>query len=252
MKITILGCGPSYGMPSLSRGFGECDPLIPENRRTRTAAVIEINGYNILIDSGPDIREQLLRTGIRKIDALLYTHAHYDHMGGADDLRSLFTKEGQKLPVFGVKKDLKAFKSLLSYLFEHSDNKSFFELHEIRTGKPFLFNGISIVPILQQHGNDTSVGYRIGQLAYSTDVKFISEDGFGALSGISTWVLGVVTKTLNTKHINLDEARAWINRIQPQQTYLTHMGAKMDYRRLCDELPENIRPCYDGMVITMK
>jgi len=252
MKITILGCGPSYGVPSLSRGFGQCDPLTPENRRTRTAAVVEINGYNILIDSGPDIREQLLRTGIRKIDALFYTHAHYDHMGGADDLRVLFQDGHQKLPVYGVKKDLNAFKSLLSYLFEHSDNKNIFELNEIHPRETFSCFGIPITPILQQHGNATSIGYRIQELAYSTDVKFIDEDGFDTLIGISTWILGVVTKNLNQKHINLDVALSWINRIQPQKAFLTHMGAKMDYHSLCNELPSHIRPCYDGMVIEIK
>ncbi len=249
MKITILGCGPSYGVPSLSRGFGDCDPLTPENKRSRTAAVIEVNGYNILIDSGPDIREQLLRTGIRKIDALLYTHAHYDHMGGADDLRVLFQETNQKLPVYGVKKDLIAFKSLLSYLFEHSDNKNIFELHEIESGQAFMIYDIPVIPILQQHGSTTSIGYRIQDFAYSTDVKAINETGFNALQGISTWILGVVTKTMNNKHINLDEARDWINKIHPQKAYLTHMGSKMDYHRLCDELPAHIRPCYDGMII---
>lgn len=249
MKITILGCGPSYGVPSLSRGFAQCDPLTPENRRTRTAAVVEINGYNILIDSGPDIREQLLRSGIRKIDALLYTHAHYDHMGGADDLRVLFQDTGKKLSVYGVKKDLNAFKSLLSYLFEHSDNKNIFELNEIHPGESFLVHGIPVMPILQQHGNATSIGYRIQELAYSTDVKSIDETGFSALKGISTWILGVVTKSINNKHINLDEAKAWIDYIRPKQAYLTHMGGKMDYHTLCRELPANIRPCYDGMVI---
>ena len=170
-------------------------------------------------------------------------------MGGADDLRVLFQDEHQKLPVYGVKKDLSAFKSLLSYLFEHSDNKNIFELHEIHPGEIFSCFDIPIIPILQQHGNTTSIGYRIQELAYSTDVKAIDETGLNALMGISTWILGVVTKKLNQKHINLDEALTWIERIQPQKAFLTHMGANMDYRTLCNELPAHIRPCYDGMVI---
>ena len=135
------------------------------------------------------------------------------------------------------------------YFSERFNSDKWFELHEIESGQAFMIYDIPVIPILQQHGSTTSIGYRIQDFAYSTDVKAINETGFNALQGISTWILGVVTKTMNNKHINLDEARDWINKIHPQKAYLTHMGSKMDYHRLCDELPAHIRPCYDGMII---
>ena len=248
MHIKILGCGPSYGVPSLTRGFGDCDPTNPKNFRLRSSVLVQEKGINILIDSGPEVRIQLLRAGHPKLDAVFYTHEHYDHMGGADDLRVDVSEKTGNLPVYLSESALEHFKSMLDYLFlPGTDNKSIFDVHIIKPYQPIQIGDLEILPIPQKHGEGISIGYRIGDFAYSTDVVAMDDRAFQALAGVKVWVLGVVTPIKNSKHINVDTALQWIKRVNPKQTYFTHMGARMDYDTLCRTLPDNIRPVYDGM-----
>ncbi len=249
MRIKILGCGPSFGVPSLSRGFGLCDPINPKNTRMRSSILIQDKGTSILIDSGPEVRLQLLEAGRPNLDAVLYTHSHYDHMGGADDLRASLNENQETLPVYLSEKDANHFKRLLEYMFQpHTRGKSVFDLRIIKPLEPFQVNDIEILPILQHHGAGDSIGYRIGDFAYSTDVADMDEDSFNALKGIKVWILGVVTTVPDTnKHLNVDKALKWIDKIQPERAYFTHMGTRMDYDTLCRQLPLYIRPVYDGL-----
>ena len=251
MKVRILGCGPSYGVPSLSRGYGACNPDNPKNTRTRTAMLLETEQGNIVFDTGPEIRQQLIAAGTPKIDALVYTHSHYDHMGGAEDLRKALgnEKNPHPLPVYLTHTDEREFRNLLYFAFKPISDTPLFDIHNIKPYQEFNINGLKIMPIKQYHETSISIGYRINNFAYSTDVKRMDEEGFEALKGIKTWILGVTTQTLNTKHINLDEALEWINHIKPERAFLTHMGTRMDYDTLCKELPSHIRPVYDGMEI---
>ena len=252
MQIKILGCGPSYGVPSLSRGYGECDPKNPKNFRLRSSVLIQEKGLNLLIDSGPEVRIQLLAAGNPKLDAVLYTHEHYDHMGGADDLRADISEHTGNLPVYMDETAVPHFKNMLEYLFQpNMTAKSIFDLHVIKPYQKFQINGVEILPIPQKHGNGVSMGYRIGDMAYSTDVVEMEERAFQALVGIKVWILGVVTPIPNKKHINVETALEWIKRINPERAYFTHMGARMDYDRLCATLPSHIRPVYDMMDITV-
>lgn len=249
MKIRILGCGPSYGMPSLSRGYGQCNPNNPKNTRTRTAMLLQTEHGNICFDTGPEIRLQLLSAGSPKISALIYTHAHYDHMGGAEDLHKIMDINQPKMPVYISQDDHQELKHIFYFAFPPFVKESFFDVHVINPYEPFDVNGLQIIPIKQYHGSKISFGYRIGDFAYSTDVKNMDEKGFEILKGIKTWILGVTTLSLNDKHINLDEALSWIDKIKPERVFLTHMGTKMDYDELCRILPPHIRPVYDGMEI---
>ena len=258
MKVRVLGCGPSNGIPSLSRGFGLCDAHNPKNTRTRSAILLETNdGKRILIDSDPEIRLQLLEAGSPTIDAVIYTHGHYDHMGGADDLRSYSQDKNKSLPIYLTKDNAEHFKELLRYLFKNDNQSHLFDLHIIEPYKPFYIGNNEIIPIRQYHGLDRedpnclSMGYRIGNFAYSTDVKEMDPKGFELLQGIDTWLLGVVTTRESNKHIHLSKALEWIDYIKPRQTYMTHMGLRMDYDTLCKELPESIRPSYDGFEFTV-
>ena len=251
MKVKILGCGPSNGVPSLSRGFGACDASNPKNIRTRSSVLITTDdNLNILIDTDPEIRTQLLNAGNPAIDAIFYTHIHYDHTGGANDISAYLLDQNKNIPVYLTKETAFYFKAQLAYLFDN--DKAPFTLHIIEPHKPFLFKNTLITPIQQYHGNLISIGYRIGDFAYSTDVKSMDDIGFELLKGIKTWVLGVVSsqpstkQTASLKHIYLDEALKWIAKIAPQKAYLTHMGQKMDYETLCNSLPSHIRPVYDG------
>ena len=248
MKITILGCGPSYGMPSLTRGFGPADPKEPKNVRTRSAILIEDKGVHILIDTGPEIREQLWRAGAPTIDAIIYTHAHYDHMGGAQDLRNVAIERGEIIDVYGTQKDMLALRHQMPYVFEPSHQKTL-NLHYIKPYKSFKIKHLEITPIFQHHGESSSIGYRIGKFAYCTDVKEIDPEGWKILKGVKTWILGCVTTNENPKHVHLPEALKWIKKLNPEQAYLTHMGSKMDYQTLKRTLPQGVHPCYDGLVI---
>ena len=250
MQIKILGCGPSYGVPSLSRGYGDCEPSNPKNFRLRSSLLIREQGTNILIDSGPEVRLQLLSAGNPDLKAVLYTHEHYDHMGGADDLRADISEKTGDLPVYMAKTAVPHFKNMLEYLFQpNAHQKSIFDLHIVKPYQKFQIENLEILPIPQKHGESDSMGYRIGDVAYSTDVISMEEKGFEALKGIKVWILGVVTPIKNDKHINLDTALEWIDRIQPERVYLTHMGSRMDYDKLCATLPPHIRPAYDLMEI---
>lgn len=251
MKVKVLGCGPSYGVPSLVRGFGMCDPHNPKNVRTRSAILLETEQGNIVFDTGPEIREQLIRAGRPDIQAIVYTHSHYDHIGGAEDLRKGFTDTKDYLDVYISPDDEKYFKDLLYFSFPPIAKESFFNMHVIEAFKEFDINGLKILPIQQYHGNSRSIGYRIGDFAYSTDVKKMPEESFKALEGIKTWIMGVTTPIENDKHINIDEALAWVDRIKPDRVFFTHMGTRMDYDKLCHELPKNVRPVYDGMDIEL-
>jgi phosphoribosyl 1,2-cyclic phosphate phosphodiesterase len=171
-------------------------------------------------------------------------------MGGADDLRSVMTEEDGTLPIYLTKDASKHFKNILQYLFRsQTQGTDVFQLNLIKPYQTFQVGDMSIQPIPQRHGNGHSIGYRIGDFAYSTDVVSMDEKAFHTLEGIKVWVLGVVTPIANNKHINIETALQWIERIKPECAYFTHMGSRMDYDTLCRNLPDYIRPVYDGMEI---
>ena len=250
MHIRILGCGPSYGIPSIRYQFEVCDGSVPENTRLRSSILIQHEKGNLLIDTGPDLRTQIIRAGYPYVDAVLYTHDHYDHMGGATDLNGYFTVTRKTIPVYGVKKDLERLKEIVPYMMKEHCPEYYLETHPIVPYRPFEINGIPIVPILQRHGVGHSIGYRIGNdLAYSTDVSKISPKGFEMLKGIKTWVLGVGVKDYrdHCPHLSLGEALTWIEKVKPQRAIITHMGGKLDYQQLQSLLPSYVKPAYDGM-----
>ena len=175
-------------------------------------------------------------------------------MGGAEDLRKALgnTDCPQPLPVYLTYADEREFRNLLYFAFKPIADNPLFDIRNIKPYQEFDINVLKIMPIKQYHDASISIGYRIGDFAYSTDVKKMDEEGFEALKGIKTWILGVTTPSENPKHINLQEALEWINRIKPEKVFLTHMGTRMDYDTLCHELPPHIRPVYDGKEIDIE
>lgn len=256
MKIRILGCGPSYGLPNGCRGFGDCDPHELKNWRTRSGIIIEEGDATILVDTPPEVRMQLFQANVCKIDAVLWTHLHADHTAGIDDVKCYAVDKQMTIPAYLNEEDVEEFKQRFYFYLNPmayiGQQYPTFELHSVHPFEAFTIKDISFLPILQHHGDGKSLGVRVGDFAYNTDVDELTDEGFEALKGIKTWILGCVTRTENHKHLYLAKALKWIERVQPQQAFLTHMGAKMDYAALCRELPPSIRPCYDGMEIELK
>ena len=255
LEITILGSGPSSGIPMVGDDWGDCDPTEPRNRRRRSSILVETAQTTLLFDSSPDCREQLLDAGVKHLDAIVYTHAHADHSHGIDDLRWINFAMHAPLPAYGDADTLKVLNERFGYVFKPLRPPEPGE--PVRYYKPVLlpreiqgvFNIGELVlrPFYQEHGIMDTLGFRIGDFGYSTDVVNLDESAFAALEGIDTWLLGVFRRTPHPTHVHLEHALEWISRINPRRVILTHMGPDMDYRTLCDELPDGIEPGYDGM-----
>ena len=254
MRVTILGCGTSGGVPMLGLGWGDCDKNEPKNRRRRSSIFIEIDGYNILIDTSPDCREQLLDAGVTHIDAVLYTHAHADHCHGIDDLRWICHAMNSPINVFGDKETIESITSRFGYAFCKAD-----EIKPTSYYKPVLipniidgdFNvkDIAVTAFQQNHGHGMSLGYRIGDFAYSTDVWQLDDNAFEILAGVKTWVVDALQIKPHPTHSHLERTLGWVKEINPDLAILTHMNIYMDYSSLHNNLPYNIIPAYDGMTI---
>ncbi|MDR0677178.1 MAG: MBL fold metallo-hydrolase [Holosporaceae bacterium] len=253
MRITILGCGSSEGVPVLGYGWGDCDKNNPKNFRTRSSIIIKTEETSLLIDMSPDLRQQLLLYDSCNVDAVIFTHTHYDHVSGINELRSVFREQNKLLPVYGTLRDITEIKKKHAYLFErtgHKFYKPYLESHIIED--KFTIGDISGLCFDQNHGFSQSLGIRIGNFAYSTDVVSLSEDNFRFLYGVDTWIVDCVSiKNATQTHAHLDLVLEWEKEIKPRRVFLTHMGITMDYDTLLHILPENIKPSYDQMEITV-
>lgn len=253
MKLRVLGCGAAGGVPSISRGWGACDPANPRNRRTRTSILVEDGDNRILVDTSPDLRMQLLDGDIHRLDAVLYTHDHADHMHGIDDLREVNRAMGAPLPVHAAPDVLKAIRDRFPYVLgEVGKGQSIYKPmllpHEIHG--PFTIAGTRIVPFDQDHGYMRTLGFRFGEaMAYSTDLVDLPEDSFAAIEGIKVWVIGCLTLNPHPTHAHLDKVLEWIERVKPERAFLTHMTPGLDYEALKAKLPGHVEPAYDGLVI---
>lgn len=256
MRITVLGCGSSSGTPSVEAGWGVCDPTDPKNRRLRPSIMVEGGGKRVLIDTSPDLREQLLRHDIQHLDAVLYTHAHADHLHGIDELRGVNRRMNAPIPVFADGVTLKTIAQRFAYVFEPlaEDATIYYKTClepqiEVHHAETFLAGGFSVTVIEQDHGYVNTSGFRIDDFAYSTDLISMHEDGFDLLAGVKVWMLGTFADTPHPTHLDVDRALEWIERVGPERAYLTHLGFGLDYETLQAKLPDNVFVAYDGLVI---
>jgi len=252
MKITILGCGTSVGVPSLGiLGWGRCNPNNPKNRRQRSSVLIQDKDVNILIDAGPDIRNQLLNAKINKIDAVLITHTHSDHISGLPELRPFYFGERKNIPIYGNSKTLNDLKVSFDYLFEKkSTSPSYFTppmtLNEINEGKINFFN-FDLDIFIQHHGNIDTLGFKFNnQFAYSTDVVEMPEKNFKLLEDLDLWVVEGLRDEPHEAHAHFDLTFEWIKRVKPKKSILTHL-AHVDYDHVMSICPKDVYPGYDGM-----
>jgi phosphoribosyl 1,2-cyclic phosphate phosphodiesterase len=251
----MLGCGPSTGVPTIGRRWGRCDPDDPRNRRRRVSVLVETGGLTLLIDTSPDLREQLLDAGTARIDAVLMTHAHADHLHGIDDLRTVNRLMRAAIPLYADCTALDEIRARFGYVLKPVSEESRFYKptlvpHEI-TG-PFAIAGVGIVPFAQDHGfGNRTLGLRIGGFAYSTDVTELDEAAFAVLAGIELWIVDCLRREPHPTHSHLAKTLSWIARVAPRRAVLTHMDQSLDYRELSAELPPGVEPGQDGLVITL-
>jgi phosphoribosyl 1,2-cyclic phosphate phosphodiesterase len=258
MRVTILGCGHSAGVPIIGCECVVCRSPNPRNIRGRVSVHIEINGLSIIIDTSPDFRQQILRENINKVDGVLYTHDHADHTHGIDDLRSFNYKRDAGLPIYGNAAALNSIQSRFGYAFAGKPSIGLWIrpslLPHMLPDEPvvrFEIQGVEVVAFQQQHGKIVSMGYRIGDFAYSTDTNHLPDSAFEALAGVKVWVVDCLRYTPSFSHSHLEQTLEWVRRVQPEQAILTHMAHELDYDTLLAELPSGVVPAFDGMKIEL-
>lgn len=260
LRATILGCGSSGGVPRIGSMWGKCDPANPKNRRRRCSLLVERMGAGrhttVLVDTPADLREQLLSVRATMLDGVLYTHDHADHTHGIDDLRMVCYAMKQRIDVWGDDATLASLHQRFQYCFETPEGSSYAPIlraHEATPGETVRIEGpsgpINAMPILQGHGDVSSLGYRFGGLAYSPDISDVPESSIPLLEGLDVWIVDALRVTPHPSHFHVKRALQWIERLKPKRAILTHMTAELDYEALKRELPDGVEPAYDGMVI---
>ncbi|MBV9556102.1 MAG: MBL fold metallo-hydrolase [Pseudolabrys sp.] len=256
LTFTILGCGSSMGVPRVALGWGECDPNNPKNRRRRCSLLVERKSSNgvtrVLVDCSPDLREQLLAAEVDDLDAVLITHEHADHTHGLDDLRPLFVRNRRQVPIYMSDSTSAVLHRRFRYVFEKLPETGYPPIGAARglvPGQPVTIDGkggpIDVVPILQDHGDIASLGFRFGNVAYSADIKRLPEPSIGQMAGLDVWIVDALRITPHPSHMNLAEALEWIARIGPKRAILTNLHADLDYATLRRQLPAHVEPGFD-------
>lgn len=262
LTFTILGCGSSGGVPRLGGAtgdWGDCDPANPKNRRRRCSLLIAREGASgttrVLIDTTPDMRDQLLDAGVGHLDAVVYTHSHADHMHGIDDLRQIVFNRRSRLPVYADVPTQEALISRFGYAFVQpagSDYPPILDLHGIEGAVTVTGAGgdVTLTPFRAEHGTMDALGFRVGPLAYLPDAVAIPEESWPVLDGLDCWIVDALRRKPHPTHAHLALTLDWIARAEPTRAILTNMHNDLDYETLKAELPANVAPAFDGMSMT--
>lgn len=254
MEVRLLGSGTSSGVPRVGNDWGQCDPANPKNRRRRVSILVSHHKARILVDTGPDLREQLLDANIANVDGVIWTHDHADHCHGIDDLRQLYHARGQPVAGYGRRETLDSLLHRFAYAF---DGKSGYPAVASANLLPdhMNLNGISVQVVDQPHGDITTAGLRFDagghSVVYSTDFNEMTPEMENRFKGVDVWIVDSLRRRPHPTHPHLDLALAWIARLQPKRAVLTHMDNSMDYETLRAELPDGVEPGFDGMEIRL-
>jgi phosphoribosyl 1,2-cyclic phosphate phosphodiesterase len=261
LRFTVLGCGSSPGTPRIIGDWGNCDPDNPKNRRTRTAAMVERvapdgRTTRVVIDTGPDFRAQMLAARVNRVDAVVYTHAHADHIHGIDDLRGYWLEQRKLIDIYADVPTLTRLKQAFDYCFETPPGGSYppiVKANLIDPPAPITVEGeggpLTLEPLLQVHGDIHSLGFRIGRLAYCPDVSGFPAETIERLIGLDVLIIDALQYQTHPSHFSLGEALDWIGLLKPGRAVLTHMHTPLDYATVAAETPENVEPAYDGMTV---
>jgi phosphoribosyl 1,2-cyclic phosphate phosphodiesterase len=262
LRFTILGCGSSMGVPRPALGWGACDPNNPKNRRRRTSLLVERHGPNgrtrVLVDTSPDLREQLLDADVEWVDGVLITHEHADHIHGIDDLRALFVRKRRRVDMYMNESTSRVIRPRFDYCFEKlpgSDYPPMAAEHRLKPGQAVTIEGeggpIAALPVLQQHGDIVSLGFRFGGYGYSCDLSGMPAESEAAFAGLDVWVVDALRYTPHPSHFSLSDALAWIERLNPRRAILTNLHADLDFEALRKQLPPHVEPAHDGLVVEL-
>lgn len=255
MKVTILGCGGATGTPAVGLGWGNLDSKNPKNSRLRSSILVENGNTSILVDTSPDLRQQLLNADVKRLDAVLYTHYHADHLHGIDDLRQINRSMNAAIDMYADADTVDSIKKRFGYVLEPlaADVKMHFKPtlnpHTLKDGDTLTIGDVDIDVFVQDHGYCKTLGFRFGPIAYSTDVVKMPEDAFKILDGVDTWIIGALLDRPHPTHAHVDKALNWLKRVRPRRGILTHMGFSFDYEVLKSKLPEHVEPAFDGMIL---
>ena len=255
LRVRLLGTGPSQGVPEIGNVWGACDPANPRNRRSRCAALIEADdGTRLLVDAGPDIRAQLLDAGVDRLDGLLITHAHADHIAGLDEMRSVNRRMRRALPLYATAKTLSDLRKRFDYCFL-DPTPSFYrpalEPRIVAPGQTLRIGPMAVELLDQDHRVMRSLGLRIGRFAYTTDVVAFPPESFARLHGLALWVVGCFQRAPHPVHANLAQVLQWRDALGRPRAVLTHMSGDLDEATLRAELPRGMEPGFDGMELRL-
>lgn len=255
MKLTFLGTGTSFGVPQIGCHCPVCSSTDPRDRRTRSGALVESGGGTLLIDTGPELRLQLLASRVDRVDAVLYTHEHADHLNGIDDLRIFSVKQRGPLVCYGPAETLARVREGFRYIFDHEvhafegTSKPQLQLQALEPGVPTEIAGIQVLPLAFEHGFLRVFGYRFGPIAYITDVKAVPPQAYAALAGLEVLVLNSLWWRPHPTHLSIGEAIETARTLGAERTYLTHLTHETGHAELAAQLPPGVFPAYDGLSI---
>lgn len=263
ITLTILGCGSSAGVPRPALGWGACDPNNPKNRRLRCSLMAEKQSADgitrVIIDTSPDLREQLITANVDHIDAVFLTHEHADQTHGIDDLRSVVLHQHRRIPTYFNESTAKDIALRFSYCFVSppgSDYPPILDRRSIEAGESRTIEGkggaLTLTAFLLQHGNIPALGYRIGNAAYTPDLNDIPRESFAALENLDLWIIDGLRYAQHPSHFSIKDDLSWIARFKPKRAVITNMHADLDYEVLRKELPPYVTPAYDGMRLTIE
>ncbi|NOK59557.1 MAG: MBL fold metallo-hydrolase [Chloroflexi bacterium AL-W] len=255
MRLTFLGTGTSTGVPVIGCMCDVCTSSNPRNKRLRTSALLEVAGLTILIDAGPDLRQQALAVGMSHLDAVLITHTHADHIAGLDDIRPLNFRQKAAIPLYGTRPTLYDIQKRFDYAFANlseGSTRPSLELTEINPTEPFMIGSVTIRPLPIQHGTWAITGYQIGRLGYVTDANVIPPESQEHLRNLDVLVLNALRAEPHPTHFSIAEAVDIITNLNPRRAFLVHMNHQVDYATTNCTLPEHIQLAYDGQVVDIE
>ncbi|NVK36049.1 MAG: MBL fold metallo-hydrolase [Rhodobacteraceae bacterium] len=260
IKVTILGCSSSGGVPRLGTDWGDCDPAEPKNARNRCSILVEKQGpdglTSVVIDTGPDFRQQMLRANVQRLDAVLYTHSHADHLHGIDDLRMFYMINKAEIPVYMDTPTFARAQEAFGYCFKRPEGSSYPPILRrvpITASKEFAVEGpggaIHFQPFEVEHGNIPALGFRFNDVCYLPDVSQIGANELPFVEDLDVWIIDCLRRRPHPTHFHLEMALDWIEKMKPKSAVLTNLHNDLDYQTLAAETADHIAPAYDGMTL---